>query len=86
MLLESHALADLRDKFAPLVAECSGAMARLVWARNQHMVSKYIIACHADDRQTMFNPPSLVGCQGMSEFPSFLPGQYASIHPDGIQT
>ena len=25
--------------------ECSGVMARLVWARNQPMVSRYIIAC-----------------------------------------
>ena len=39
------ALADLRDEFSPLVAECSGVMARLVWARDQPMVSRYIIAC-----------------------------------------
>ena len=45
MLLECPALADLRDEFSPLVAECSGVMARLVWARNQRMVSRYIIAC-----------------------------------------
>ena len=45
MLLECPALADLRDEYSPLVAECSGVMARLVWARNQPMVSKYIIAC-----------------------------------------
>ena len=45
MLLECPALADLRDEFSPLVAECSDVMARLVWARNQPMVSKYIIAC-----------------------------------------
>ena len=45
MLPECSALADLRDKFSPLVAECSGVMARLVWARNQPMVSRYIIAC-----------------------------------------
>ena len=45
MLLECPALADLRDEFSPLIAECSGGMARLVWARNQPMVSKYIIAC-----------------------------------------
>ena len=36
---------DLRDEYSPLVAECSGVMARLVWARNQPMVSRYIIAC-----------------------------------------
>ena len=45
MLLECPALADLRDEYSPLVAECSGVMARLVWARNHLMVSRYIIAC-----------------------------------------
>ena len=45
MLLECSALADLRDEYSPMVAECSGVMARLVWARNQPMVSRYIIAC-----------------------------------------
>ena len=45
MLLECPALADLRDEYSSLVAECSGVMARLVWARNQPMVSRYIIAC-----------------------------------------
>ena len=45
MLLECPALAHLRDEFSPLIAECSGVMARLVWARNQPMVSGYIIAC-----------------------------------------
>ena len=45
VLLERLALADLRGKFSPLVAECSGVMARLVWANNQPMVSRYIIAC-----------------------------------------
>ena len=45
MLLECPALADLRDEYSPFVAECSGVMARLVWARNQPMVSRYIIAC-----------------------------------------
>ena len=45
ILLECPALADLRDEYSPLVAECSGVMARLVWARNQPMVSRYIIAC-----------------------------------------
>ena len=46
MLLECPALADLRDRdeYSPLVAECSGVMARLVWAKNQPMVSRYIIA------------------------------------------
>ena len=45
MLLECPALADLRDEYSPLVAECSGVMARLVWASDQPMVSRYIIAC-----------------------------------------
>ena len=49
MLLECPALADLRDefkeKFSPLITECSGVMARLVWAGNQPMVSRYNIAC-----------------------------------------
>ena len=45
MLLECPALADLRDEFSTLVAECAGVIARLVWARDQPMVSRYIIAC-----------------------------------------
>ena len=48
MLLECPALADLKDEYSSLVAECSGFilyMARLVWARDQPMVSRYIIAC-----------------------------------------
>ena len=45
LLLECPALADLRDEYSPLVAECSGVMDRLVWARNKPMVSRYIIAC-----------------------------------------
>ena len=45
MLLECTALADLRDHFSPLIAECLGVMAWLAWARNQSMVSRYIIAC-----------------------------------------
>ena len=45
VLMECSALADLRVAFAPLIAECSGIMARLVWANDQPLVSKYIIAC-----------------------------------------
>ena len=47
MLLECPALADLeiRDKLSPLVTDCSSVMARLVWARNQPIASRYIIAC-----------------------------------------
>ena len=45
MLLECPALADLRVEFSPLIAECPDVMARLVWARNQPTVDRYIIAC-----------------------------------------
>ena len=45
MLLECLALADLRDEVSPLIAECSGVMAKLVWARDQPKVSRYIVAC-----------------------------------------
>ena len=45
MLLECPALAYLRDEYSPLIAKCSGVMARLVWAGNQPMVGRYIIAC-----------------------------------------
>ena len=38
MLLECPALPNIRDEYSPLVAECTGVMARLVWARNQPMV------------------------------------------------
>ena len=44
-LFVSLSLADLRGEYSPLVAECSGVMAKLVWARNQPMVSRYIVAC-----------------------------------------
>ena len=42
---ECPALADVKGDFPPLLADCSGIMARLVWARDQPMVSRYIIAC-----------------------------------------
>ena len=45
VLMECSALLDLRVAFAPLIAEASGIMARLVWADDQPLVSKYIIAC-----------------------------------------
>ena len=41
ILLECPALADLKEE----VADCSDVMGRLVWARNQPMSSRYIIAC-----------------------------------------
>ena len=45
ILLEWPALGDLRSQYAPLIAESSGVMAQLVWADDQPLVSKYIIAC-----------------------------------------
>ena len=33
MLLECSALAGLRQQYSALMSECSGVMARLVWAR-----------------------------------------------------
>ena len=45
MLLQCPGLADLRGEFCPLATECSGDMGRLMWARNQPMVSRSIIAC-----------------------------------------
>ena len=45
MLLECPALADLRQQYSSLLSDCSGVMARLVWAKDQPLVSKYIIAC-----------------------------------------
>ena len=53
MLLECPAFADLRDKFSPLIAECSGVMARLVgpgtspWSAGTSLPA--LIECHADD-------------------------------------
>ena len=45
VLLECPALGDLRSQYAPLIGESSGVMAQLVWADDQPLVSKYIIAC-----------------------------------------
>ena len=47
MLLECPALAVIRDESSRLVANCSGVMAGLVWAKHQPMVGRYIIACLA---------------------------------------
>ena len=64
------------NMISPLIAECSGVMARLAWARNQPMVSRYIIACLAGDmklkiEQTLFHPFSLVDARD-EKMPSFL--------------
>ena len=37
VLMECSALLDLRVTFAPLIAEASGIMARLVWADDQQV-------------------------------------------------
>ena len=45
MLLECPALADLRLQFSSLLLPCAGVMRRLLWAKDQHEVCRYIIAC-----------------------------------------
>ena len=45
MLLECPALAGLRLHFSSLLMSCSSVMRRLLWAKDQHEVSRYIIAC-----------------------------------------
>ena len=45
LLLECPALAGVRTQFSQLIAQSSGVMARLVWFRDQWLVSRYIIAC-----------------------------------------
>ena len=45
MLLECSALAGLRQQYSALMSECSGVMARLVWAQDQPLVCRYLIAC-----------------------------------------
>ncbi len=45
MLLECPALADLRLQFSSLLLPCSSVMRRLLWAKDQHEVCRYIIAC-----------------------------------------
>ena len=45
MLLECSALSDLRAEFSTLVSECSGVMARLMWSKDQLLLSRYIIRC-----------------------------------------
>ena len=45
MLLECLALADLGLQFSSLLLSCSSVMRRLLWAKDQHEVCRYIIAC-----------------------------------------
>ena len=45
LLPECPALADVRTQYSQLIAHCSGIMARLVWFKDQPLVSRYIITC-----------------------------------------
>ena len=45
MLLECPALAGLRLQFSSLLLSCPSVMKRLLWAKDQHEVCKYIITC-----------------------------------------
>ena len=55
VLLECPALGDLRSQYAPLIAESSGIMAKLVWADDQPLVSKYIIiACLEEEEEIQY--------------------------------
>ena len=77
MLLECPALADLRLQFSTLLLPCSSVMRRLLWAKDQHEVCRYIIACldrfHRTDVTLPHSDaiPSDQPCwlPGMSKFP-----------------
>ena len=45
LLMECSALAGVRTQSSQLIAQCSGVMARLVWFKDESLVSSYIIAC-----------------------------------------
>ena len=45
VLLECPALSGIRAAFPGLIAEFSGVMAKLVWAKDQPLVCRYMIAC-----------------------------------------
>ena len=80
MLLECSALADFREELSPHVADCSGVMTRVVWAKNSSIVSKYgesngianLEKAHADDVQTLFHPFSLKSRPVMNKYPYLL--------------
>ena len=55
MLLECPALTGLRLQFSSLLLSCSSIMRRLLWAKDQHEISRYIIACLGG---TYVPPPS----------------------------
>ena len=74
MLLDCPALADLRWQFSSHLMSCSNVMRRLLWAKDQQEVCRYITACldglsahsltlsHPDN--ITVHPISLGGCQG----------------------
>ena len=70
MLFEWPALAGLSEEFSLLVTDCTGVMARLVWAKNHPMV--YVIACPDadDDRQMLSHSYSLFGWREVKLLPS----------------
>ena len=70
MLLECPALADLRLQFSSLLPSCSSVMRRLLWAKDQHEVCRYIVAigCHCTD-VTLPHPDAIPFDQ-----PCWLPG------------
>ena len=45
LLMECPALADVRTQYSQLIAHCPGIMARLVWFKDQPLVSRYMPAC-----------------------------------------
>ena len=45
MLLQCLALAGLRLQFSSLLLSCSSVIRRLLWAKDQHEVCRYSIAC-----------------------------------------
>ena len=50
MLLDCPALVDLREDFCPLVADCSGVVARLVWAQVHHCMPWYTVMLMTNTR------------------------------------
>ena len=68
MLLECPALADLRGEFSHWLQSAQMSWLGLCgpetspWSAGTSLLA--LIECHADDRQTLSHPFSLVGCQG----------------------
>ena len=76
LLLDCPALADLRLQFSSLLLSDSSVMRRLLWAKDQHEVCRYIIACfdkcHRTD-VTLPHPDAIP-----SDQPCWLPGMNKS--------